>query len=119
MNSLSLIPLNIFEGQQLKATIFLGGVGVLLLIALVALFLSLRAQKRYDTEVLPSLPGMDDYEEEVVAPKEEEASAFQLDGDEELHTMGDREAVDLFKEMRAASTPATKKKKSGLFGKKS
>lgn len=116
--------MNIFEGQQLKATLFLIALGVLLLVALVFVALSFRAQKTYNTEALPTLPGMDDDEDLLVVEEKNTSSAFHIDEDDELHSMGDKEAVDLLKEMRAASgatvvSEKKKKKRSGLFGKKS
>lgn len=104
--------------QQGKATLFLGALAIFFLLALLGLFLALRAQKAYDTDALPTLPGM---EEEEVTPEEEvdTTSAFQLDDEDNLHAMGDREAVDLFKEMRAASAAPEKSKRRGILGKKS
>lgn len=113
------MAMNMFAGPQLKATIFLAVIGLLFLAAVVAFLLSIRAQKVYDTEVLPNLPGMDDEDETLLPEENVSGSAFHLEDDADLHSQGDKEAVDLFREMRAASQTPEKKKRSGLFGKKS
>lgn len=111
--------------DQFKASMFLAGIGVLLLAVLLLIYLSFKAQKRYDTEVLPSI-GLEDEEAvevDLVNPGEDDsASAFVLDDEV---SEGDKEAGDLLAELRVATMtedddPVEKKKKSsGLFKKKS
>lgn len=107
--------------SQFKATMFLAGIGVLLLSVMLLIVLSFRAQKRYDTEVLPSLGLEDEVEEEsdLVNPGQEPSSVFVLDDEV---SEGDQEAGDLLAELRVATgaddSSSVKEPKSGLFKKK-
>lgn len=112
-----------FNSQQLKATVFLSVVSILGLSALLLFVLSIRAQKKYNTDALPSLNGFfgDDENDMVEETPEETGSAFHIDDDSSLpgfEEFGDQEAENLLRDTRSAQHSTPKKTRKSLFKKK-
>lgn len=89
---------------QFRGTLFLAGLGVILLTVVVLFVLSIIAQRRYNTDTLPemNLGGSDDESGEEVSSEE---SLFHIEDDDSLPPLemeGDVEAESLLRETRAA-----------------
>lgn len=106
--------------SQFKATMFLAGLGVLIIAVAVLLVMSFKAQARYDKEALPSLPGLDgeEIQEEEEEYLEELPSAFTFAEDEDLpplKELQETESEDFLKATRAAQAVQVEAPKTTSF----
>lgn len=103
------------------ASLFLLVIFISIIAAIIAFIMSIKEQKAYDNDVLPSLPGMEDFiEDEVIDDLDEESMFHFEDEDDSLPDLpiGDSEANDLLKGIQAATASNGVKAKRKLFGRK-
>lgn len=121
MNLLNSLAVGVTFGK-ISSYIILGTVGTLILVVLVLFALSIFAQKKYETDTLPSLAELNPEDEslDIESDEEEVTSAFSFDDEgntEEEHT-GDNDAEELLKDMRAVESAPVKTSPFSRFGKK-